>query len=144
MNGETDTPGRGPTQSYRELVVWQRAHQFVLDVYRFTASFPSHELFGLTGQLRRAAVSVAANIAEGYKRRGSRDKSRFLNTSQASLEESSYFLILARDLNYGEIDQLWSLYEEVAKLLHRYEFAVRPKFSSWLAAIFPFLSLFHP
>jgi four helix bundle protein len=136
--------GRGPTQSYRELVVWQRAHQFVLDVYQFSTSFPEHELFGLTSQLRRAATSVPANIAEGYKRRGKRDKVRFLNTAQASLEEASYFLILAQDLGYGEIEQLWLAYEEVAKLLQRYESAIRPSFSSLIASLFPFFSLLHP
>src|SRR5688572_18855288 len=79
-------------KSFEDLIVWQRAHEFVLGVYGLTARFPRDELFGLTSQLRRAAVSVAANIAEGFKRRGKGDKLRFYNTSQASLEECRYHL----------------------------------------------------
>jgi four helix bundle protein len=65
-------------------------------------SLPKHELFGLTSQLRRAAVSVPANFAEGFKKRGLADKVRFYNIAQGSLEECRYYLILARDLRYGD------------------------------------------
>jgi four helix bundle protein len=89
---------RAPAKTFRDLVVWQLSHQFVLSVYRLTAAFPKCETFGLTNQLRRAAVSIAANIAEGFKRRGRGDKVRFLNIAQASLEECRYYLILTQDL----------------------------------------------
>jgi four helix bundle protein len=79
-------------------LVWQKAHQLALAIYRLTASFPKQEMFGLTCQMQRAAVSVAANIAEGFKRRGKPDKARLLNIAQGSLEESRYYLIQAEDL----------------------------------------------
>ena len=92
----------------------------MLSVYRFTEHFPSKELYGLTSQLRRAAVSIPANIAEGFKKRGKLDKARFLNIAQGSLEECRYYLILSRDLNYGDDSALLSLSEEVSKLLEAY------------------------
>jgi four helix bundle protein len=109
---------REPAKTFRDLVIWQRAHQLVLSVYRM--NFPRHELFGLTSQLRRAAVSVAANIAEGFKRRGRGDKIRFLNIAQASLEECRYYLILAADLHYAETDSAMALLEESSRCLEAY------------------------
>jgi four helix bundle protein len=88
------------TKTFEDLLVWKCAHEFVLEVYKITETFPKNEVFGLTSQFRRAAVSVAANIAEGYKKKGKADKLRFFNMSQGSLEESRYYLILAKDLNY--------------------------------------------
>ena len=85
-----------------------------------TAGFPKHELFGLTNQLRRASVSVAANIAEGFKRRGKGDKARFLNIAQSSLEECRYYLILTQDLQYGETQAPMALLEEASKCLEKY------------------------
>lgn len=79
---------RNPAKTFEDLVVWQKAHKFALEVYRFTDSFPRSELYGLTSQLRRAAVSIAANIAEGFKKTGRIDKARFMNTSQGSIEKS--------------------------------------------------------
>ncbi|MFZ5633375.1 MAG: four helix bundle protein [Bacillota bacterium] len=111
---------REPAKSFEDLVVWQKAHQFVLEAYRFTAKFPDSELYGLTSQLRRAAVSVPANIAEGFKKKGKADKVRFLNIAQGSLEEARYYLILAKDLGYGDTSQLNILLEEVSKLLEAY------------------------
>ncbi len=75
------------TKSFEELIVWQKAHQFVLDVYALTQSFPREEQFGLTSQFRRASISIAANISVGYKKRGHRDKLKFFNTSQGSISE---------------------------------------------------------
>ena len=92
---------RPPARSFEDLIVWQKAHQLVLSVYRLTESFPAKEMYGLTSQFRRAAVSVPANIAEGFKKRGKPDKARFLNIAQGSLEECRYYLILVSDLNYG-------------------------------------------
>jgi len=87
-------------ESFEQLEVWQWAHKLVLAVYHTTQSFPSKEKFGLTAQMRRAAVSVPANIAEGFKRRGRADKRHFYNIAQASLEEPRYYFILCRDLGY--------------------------------------------
>ena len=82
----------------QDLVVWRKAHELVLAVYSFTAAFPKEETYGLTLQMRRAAVSVPANIAEGFRRRGKADKARYMNMAEASLEESRYYLILAQNL----------------------------------------------
>ena len=109
-----------PTRTFRELIVWQRAHEFVLKTYSFTAKFPREELYGLTSQFRRAAISITANIAEGYGKRGTRDKRRYLNISQGSLEECRYFIILARDLKFNDDSQIGTLIEEVSKLLNAY------------------------
>jgi four helix bundle protein len=117
------------TVSFKDLIVWQKAHLFVLDVYKLTNSFPSHEIYGLTSQFRRAAVSIAANIAEGYKRTGKKDKVRFLNFSQSSLEECRYFLILARDLNYGYNKEMENRLEEVSKMLESYTKAIKKSMS---------------
>ena len=119
-----ETELRKPARTFEDLVVWQKAHQFVIEVYNVTSAFPQYELYGLTSQLGRSAVSVAANIAEGFRKRGKADKARFLNISQGSLEESKYYLILAKDLNYAEISQMISLVEEVSKLLESYSKAI--------------------
>jgi len=111
---------RVPARTFQDLLVWQKAHQFVLAVYRLTDGFPKNELFGLTSQLRRAAVSIPANVAEGFRRRGKSDKARFMNIAQASLEECRYYLILANDLKYGDCHHLMEQLEEVSRLLERY------------------------
>jgi four helix bundle protein len=86
--------------SFTELTVWQRAHELVLLVYRLTANFPRSELFGMVSQLRRASASVAANIAEGFGRRTTKELLRSLQIAAGELEETRYFLILSRDLGY--------------------------------------------
>jgi four helix bundle protein len=111
---------RNPARSFLDLIVWQKAHQFVLAVYGYTKAFPKDEIYGLTSQLRRAAVSTPANIAEGFKKRSKSDKARFMNISQGSLEESRYYLILAMDLGYGDNKSLMSQLEEVSKILESY------------------------
>ena len=111
---------RRPARSFQDLLVWQKAHQFVLGVYSFTKGFPKEETYGLISQLRRSAVSVPANIAEGFKKRGRADKARYLNIAQGSLEESRYYLILAKDLAYGDSSKLLTLLGEVSKLLEAY------------------------
>ncbi|MBL8191591.1 MAG: four helix bundle protein, partial [Acidobacteria bacterium] len=75
---------KAKSKNFREVDVWKKAHQWVLAIYKLTECFPKHEVFGLTSQLRRAAVSVPANIAEGFKRQGKGDKIRFYNIAQAS------------------------------------------------------------
>ena len=120
---------RLPAQNFQDLIVWQKAHQFVLSVYRLSKSFPREELYGLTSQFRRAAISVPANIAEGFKKRGNADKARFLNIAEGSLEECRYYLILTEDLGYGDSMELRSQLEVVSKLLARYSAAIRTSLS---------------
>jgi len=103
-----------------DVGVWRKAHAWVLAIYRFTESFPRHEMFGLTSQLRRAAVSIPANFAEGYKKRTSSEKARFYNIAQGSLEECRYYLILAQDLGYGETAGLMGDLDEVSRMLDAY------------------------
>lgn len=91
-------------QRFTELKVWQRSHALALAIYDLTRHYPEEERYGLTSQLRRAAVSVPANIAEGSKRRGALDYARFLNQAESSLAETEYLLILSRDLQYLEED----------------------------------------
>lgn len=111
---------RLPSKSFQDLIVWQKAHQLVLGVYQYTSAFPKTETYGLASPMRRAAVSVPANIAEGFKKRGKADKARFMNISQGSLEESRYYLILSKDLGYGDNQPLKHQLEEVSKLLTAY------------------------
>ena len=77
------------TYTFENVIAWQKAHLFVLLVYRITKSFPVDELYGLTSQFRRAAVSIEANIAEGYKKLSKADKLRFMNISQGSMEDDT-------------------------------------------------------
>jgi len=109
-----------PSKSFRDLVVWQKAHALTLAIYRTTESFPVHERYGLTSQLRRAAGSIGSNIVEGYRRRTHPDKLRFYNTAQGSADECLYQLILAHDLNYSDTIQLQADAEEVCRLLQGY------------------------
>ncbi len=115
---------RSPARSFEDLIVWQKAHAFVLCIYRCTETFPKHELYGLTSQFRRAAVSIPANIAEGFRRQTKPEKSRFMNIAQGSLEECRYYLILARDLHYGDPQEAQPLLQEVSKLLEAYRSAI--------------------
>jgi len=108
------------TSKFTDLIVWQKAHQLVLDIYLATKSFPKEELYGLVSQLRRAAASIPANISEGYKKRSSLDKIRFLNIAESSLEETKYFLILANDLKYTDSAKLLIISEEVGRLINAY------------------------
>ena len=116
-----------PAKTFQDLQVWQKAHQLVLDVYRMSRGFPSSEIYGLTSQLRRAAVSIPANIAEGFRKpgggplaRGKADKARFLNIAQGSLEEVRYYLLLSKDLSYADVTEQLTLAEEISKMLDAY------------------------
>src|SRR5208282_6386019 len=109
-----------PARTFKDLVVWQKAHQFVLGVYQFTEKFPTSELFVLTSQFRRAAISIAANLAEGFKKRSEAEKLRFLGISQGSLEECRYYLILSEDLSYGVASRLEVGLGDVSRLLGAY------------------------
>lgn len=114
METETSTPG------FESLLVWQKSHQFVLDIYQMTQHFPECEKFGLTSQFRRAAVSIPANIAEGYGKRSSADKARFFNIAQGSLNECRYYLRLAADLGYAKTDTHFKQLNEIGKMLNSY------------------------
>ena len=113
-----------PARTFQDLLVWQKAHQFVLGVYALTAAFPKQETYGLSLQMRRASVSIPANIAEGFRRRGKADKARFMNIAEGSVEECRYFLILTRDLGYGDTERLAASLEEVSRLLNAYVAAI--------------------
>ena len=111
------------TYTFENVVAWQKAHVFVLLVYRITKSFPSDELYGLTSQFRRAAVSIEANIAEGYKKISKADKLRFMNISQGSMEECRDYILLARDLCYisdADFSDLHDALEDASKMLYLY------------------------
>jgi four helix bundle protein len=111
-------------KSFEDVEIWQKAHEWVLAIYRFSEDFPKHELFGLSSQLRRAAVSVPANFAEGFKKIGKADKLRFYNIAQGSLEECRYYLILARDLGYGRVDDFQAQAITIGKMLNAYMAAI--------------------
>lgn len=107
-------------QNYRNLKVWEKSHQLVLNIYLTSKSFPKEELFGLTSQLKRAAVSISANIAEGCGKSTDKDFARYLNISLGSINESEYYIILAKDLGYIEVSkyvELEILTQEVKKML---------------------------
>lgn len=111
------------TRSFRDIIAWQKAHEFVLSVYQATSAFPESEKFGLCSQFCRAAVSIPANIAEGYKKLGKSDKLRFINIAQGSLEECRYYIILSKDLGYISNDgymQLNCILEEASWYLNSY------------------------
>lgn len=111
------------TYSFESIIAWQKAHAFVLQVYSITRHLPEEEKYGLTSQFRRAAISIEANIAEGYKKLGKSDKLRFFNISQGSLEECRDYHLLARDLNYLHQDEFELLHysiEETSKFLNSY------------------------
>ena len=112
----------GTILSFKDLVVWQKSHQFVLGIYSVTANFPKEEIYALSSQIRRAAVSIPANI-EGFKKKTLANKINFLSHSEGSLEEVKYYLILAKDLNYISLINFGKLSldaEEVSKLICGY------------------------
>ena len=86
-------------KDFRQLKVWQKAHQLTLEVYRVTANFPRQEMFGLTSQIRRAGSSICANLAEGCGREGDVELARFCSIARGSASEVEYHLLLAKDLN---------------------------------------------
>lgn len=107
-------------KSFQDMKVWNKAYELVLQVYKVTKGFPQEERFGLTQQMRRAAVSIIANIAEGNKRRSDKDFRHFLNISEGSLEETKCYLILSKDLGYQDentYQRLFNLSEEIGRML---------------------------
>lgn len=102
------------SKGFKDLLVWQKANQFVLLVYSYLKEFLKEEMFGLPSQFRRAAISIAANISEGFVKRSKAYKIRMFNIAQGSREECRYYITLSRDLGYGEDVQVTSLSEEVS------------------------------
>jgi len=112
------------TKTFKDLIVWQKAHQLVLKVYEYTKDFPSEEKYGLTDDMRRAARSVSTNIVEGYKRKGYKDALNFFNRSDASLKELEYQILLSYDLNYLSLNkykELEKIADEVGKILFSWQ-----------------------
>jgi four helix bundle protein len=112
-------------KSFRDFIVWQKAHAFTLEIYRVTETFPAAEKYGITSQLRRAAVSIAANIVEGFRKRGQADKLRYFNIAQGSADECLYCLVLVQDLKFTDTVLLQQQLDEVLRLLQGYMGAFR-------------------
>ncbi|HJA82364.1 MAG TPA: four helix bundle protein [Candidatus Bacteroides intestinavium] len=111
------------TYNFKDILAWKKSHEFVLAIYKVTSGFPLHERFGLCSQFQRAAVSIPANIAEGYKKISNADKLRFLNIAQGSLEECRYYILLSKDLTYITENDYLNLnrrIDEVSYLLNAY------------------------
>ena len=116
------------SRTFKDLECWQKAHEFVIAVYRVTKQFPEDERYGLTSQFRRAAVSIAANICEGYKKLSKADKLRFMNIAQGSLEECRYYIILSHDVGYYSKDvanDMWTKIEAASTVLNAYCKAIK-------------------
>jgi len=103
-------------QNYKDLKVWEKAHHFTLSVYKITKAFPKEEIYSLTNQLRRSASSIPANIAEGCGKKSQAEFAHFLNISLGSANESEYFLILSRDLNYLSEDNFTVLFTTINEI----------------------------
>ena len=116
------------TYKFEDVVAWQKAHRFAVETYKATRHFPEDERFGLVSQFRRAAVSIEANIAEGYKKKTPADKLRFLNIAQGSLEECRYYIILSHDVGYYSNDvanDMWTKIEAASTVLNAYCKAIK-------------------
>ncbi|MFZ3213414.1 MAG: four helix bundle protein [Terriglobales bacterium] len=103
-------------KDFKDLRVWQKSHALTLAIYRMTQRFPKEEMYGLTSQIRRAAVSIAANIAEGCGRRSDREFRRFLQIARGSASELEYHLLLARDLRFQSAQEYTSVQAAVAEV----------------------------
>ncbi len=105
---------------FQELLVWQRAHQLTLEIYKLTKNYPDEEKFGLVNQIRRSSASICANLAEGYKK-STKEFLRYIDIADGSLEETKYHLILSKDLHYCdsvEFDKIYNFACEVGKMLN--------------------------
>jgi four helix bundle protein len=116
-----------PAKTFQDLEVWRNSHAFVLAVYRLTATFPADERFGMVSQFRRAAVSIPANIAEGFRKYTTADKAGFFNTAEGSLEECRYYCILAQDLEYGDTLELQGALDAISAQLAAHIRCLREK-----------------
>ena len=116
------------SKTFRNVRAWQKAHDFVLAFYATKKFFPEDEKFALIPQFQRAAVSIAANIAEGYRKLSKTDKLRFFNIAQGSLEECRYYIILCHDLGYysdATTNDMWAKIEAASTILNSYCQAIK-------------------
>lgn len=122
MNTQTLlAPARQPIRSFTDLDTWKEGHKFVLMIYEATETFPQSELYGLTDQLRRAAVSITSNIAEGFRRKGIKDKMKYYRMSLSSLTETQNQLLIGRDVHYLTLETFQKIAAQsvsVGKLLN--------------------------
>ena len=108
-------------ETFRDLRVWQKAHELVLNIYKVTQNLPQAEKFGLVSQVRRAVISVASNIVEGFHRNSIKESLWFYNIAQAFLEEVKYQLLIAKDLSYVSLaiyQESLGIADQVGKMLH--------------------------
>lgn len=108
-------------KTFKDLKVWVKSHNLVLEIYKISKLFPAEEKFGLTSQIRRSASSIPANIVEGFKRKGQKEFAHFLNLADASLEETKYHLMLAHDLKYlvrEDYERLDNLCSEIGRMIY--------------------------
>jgi four helix bundle protein len=103
-------------QTFEELEAWRAAHALVLAVYAASRNFPRDEIFGITSQLRRCAMSIPANLAEGFGRRSRKELLRYSNIADGSLQETKYFLLLARDLKYVSEDEYGQMHQQASRI----------------------------
>ncbi len=118
------------TRSYKDLIVWQKSMKLVINVYSLTKKFPQEEIYGLTSQIRRSAVSVPSNIAEGYSRQHGSEYIQFLSIAYASAAEFETQLLIAQDLGYGEkklYKKIFDFQVEVSKMLISMIYKLRSK-----------------
>ena len=107
------------TYSFEKLEVWQLAHKFLIEIYLLTRTFPEHEKFGMTSQLRRSALSISSNIAEGSSRKSMKDQCRFTEIAYGSLLESLNIIITAKDLDYINQEKYLELREKIEILSNK-------------------------
>ena len=103
-------------RDFRGLQVWEKSHNLTLSVYNFTSQFPRQEIYGLTGQIRRACASIPTNIAEGCGRESFADFARFLQIAMGSASETEYLILLAHDLRYLNTDQYTELIDTIIRI----------------------------
>lgn len=108
-------------RDYTKLLIWQKGHSIVKAIYKKSAGFPKEEVYGITSQLRRAAVSICANIVEGYGRTSLKEKKRFMDISNGSLEETHYLMFLSSDLGYAEFENEMDELRQLARMMQAYK-----------------------
>ena len=113
--------------NYKNLIVWQKADELALQVYRLSDRFPKHELFGITSQLRRAVLSIPTNIVEGYNRKSKKELHRFIDIALGSLAETEYLIEFSQKLGYisGDVSHVEAMIEETGKLLWSFQKALK-------------------